>query len=146
MALPASVPIIFATQPTGLVPAAFLDEDFAFLLAQINALFISLPFNPIIVTTPGPFLVDPLTRAMILNKAVASPTTIQLGGVVARAGLPFSLSDWGGDGGDVTLLPAAGETIMGLASATLSSLAQGFGTAASTTIYPSGALSGWYTT
>lgn len=90
-----------------------------------------------IYTTPGPFTAAADDGAIVLNKAVASPTTINLGPVAARDGLPLTISDAGGNAGDITITPNGAETIMGGASYIV-------GSGGSATFYPNVDLNGWY--
>lgn len=168
-----AVPRIFANLPDGLsLPLFWFDDDFAYLVAQLltkqvalqlttlgsgGAATLSAPgvlnipnysagvaAGAVIVTTAGPFAVGASDTALVLNKAAPSSTVVNLPAVAARAGLPWSLADWGGNAGDITLVPNGAEKIMGLASAVLGSGGQGIGTAASLRLIPSIALGGWF--
>lgn len=97
-----------------------------------------------IITTSDPVVVLDTDALIILNKAIASVTPIALPAVASRNGLPLKITDWMGNGGDVTITPDGSETIMGLAQAILGSYGQGIGSAAAVTLYPSTDLSGWY--
>lgn len=100
--------------------------------------------NELVVTTAGPFTITNET-ALILNKAAPSATTINLPAVASRGGLALTITDWGGNAGDITITPNGAEKIQGLAaSMTLVSGGQGPGIAASVTLKPNSSLSGWY--
>lgn len=98
-----------------------------------------------IITGAGAVAVLPGDGAVILNKAAPSPTQVNLPSVASRNGLPLIVTDFAGNGGDVTITPNGAETIMGLANAVLTSNGQGVGTAAGIVIYPNTTLNGWYT-
>lgn len=90
-----------------------------------------------VVTASGPVVVGATTRAVILNKAAPSVTPIQLPTVASRNKLSLLIADFAGNGGDVTITPATGEKIMGLAANapwTLGSGGAGFG--GSIRLYP----------
>lgn len=101
--------------------------------------------NTHIVTDSNPVVVLADDGTIIFNQPTPNVTTaVSLPDVALRNGLPLVLSDFGGNAGDIVLTPSGAETIMGLSSATLGSGGQGVGTAASITLVPSVALSGWY--
>lgn len=101
--------------------------------------------NTHIVTDSNPVVVLADDGTIIFNQPAPNVTTaVSLPDVALRNGLPLVLSDFGGNAGDIVLTPSGAETIMGLPSATLGSGGQGVGTAASITLVPSVALSGWY--
>ncbi len=93
--------------------------------------------NTVIVTGAGPFTVAAETAALVLDKLIASPTTINLGAVALRAGLPLTISDFANNAGDITIVGNGAETVMGFGSYVL-------GTGASAMFYPNVALGGWY--
>lgn len=100
----------------------------------------------LIVTAAGAVSVPATIAIVALNKASPSATSLLLPSVASRAGLSLTVVDFAGNGGDVTLTAAAGETIMGQASTTLISNGQGMGMAASVTLFPSTGLAGWLAT
>jgi hypothetical protein len=77
---------------------------------------IGLFSNPQIVTAAGAVAVTATNTALILNKAAPSITPVQLPTIASRNRLPIFIADFAGNGGDITITPAAGEKIMGLAA------------------------------
>lgn len=102
------------------------------------------PPETLIVTSAGAVSVAADIGAVLINKSAPSATPISLPAVSTRYGLALKVSDFAGNGGDVTITPFGAETIMGLSTAILGSFGPGVGSAASITLYPSTALSGWY--
>jgi hypothetical protein len=68
-----------------------------------------------IITAAGLVTVTTTDATIILNKASPSVTPVQLPTVASRNGLALLISDFAGNGGDITITPATGEKIMGLA-------------------------------
>lgn len=97
-----------------------------------------------IITGTGPVTVAPGDGFILLNKASPSATTINLPTVASRGNLSLSIADWGGNAGDITIVPSGSETIMGLSTTTLISNGQGLGMAAAVTLRPSPDLAGWF--
>lgn len=87
-----------------------------------------------IETTAGPFIVLATDGALILNKAVPSATSVILGPVAARDGLPLTITDFGLNAGDITITPNGAETVP------ISIVGSG----GSIILVPSVALNGWY--
>lgn len=83
---------------------------------------------------------------IVLNKLAPSNTTINLPDVALRNGLPLTIVDFNGNGGEITVNPNGAQTIMSLASATLISNGAGVGTAPVLNLTPNVALNGWYQT
>lgn len=146
MAIYAPVPVIFAQLPTGDFPASYFDQDFSYLLALLNTLAGGVIVVPEVETGAGPFVIASGTRAFVLNKLVASATTLFLPPVANQGGYPLVIADWGGNAGDITLTPNGADKIMGALSATLVSNGQGLGGGGRTTLYPStvGGAVGWF--
>lgn len=96
-----------------------------------------------IVTSGSTVTVDDDDALIILNKSIAGPTTIMLGAVANRSGIPVTIVDWAGNAGDITVNAFAGDTIQGSASMTVGSSGQGVGTSANFTLTPIPSLSGW---
>lgn len=93
--------------------------------------------NTRIYTTAGPFTAAADDGAIVLNKAIASPTTINLGPIAARNGLPLTISDAapnGGNAGDITLTPSGAETCP----------VPLMGNGGVVTLVPNVTLGGWY--
>lgn len=88
-----------------------------------------------IVTTAGPFAVTN-ENLLILNKAAASATVINLPLISTRSGLPFRVVDLAGNAGPVTINAHAGDAIMTLTNVTLQSYGAGAGVAADITLIP----------
>lgn len=99
--------------------------------------------NTVINTVGGTIAVDPATSLLILNAAVPGVVVLNLGTVAARAGLGLTIVDWLGNCGTITVNPAGGETVMGLPTAGVISVAQGVGTGAVLRLEPNAALAGW---
>lgn len=94
-----------------------------------------------VVTAAGTVTVTHDDTKIIINKAVASPTPINLPTVAGRNGKPLLISDWAGNvdiANPVTITPDGAETINNLASWEASSLSSG-----GITLYPSVTLNGW---
>jgi hypothetical protein len=68
-----------------------------------------------IITDAGLVTVTATDATIILNKASPSVTPVQLPTVASRGLLPLLIADFAGNGGDITITPATGEKIMGLA-------------------------------
>lgn len=100
----------------------------------------------IVIATGDTVMVGPLDGVIILNRAAPkSTTTIDLPLVSARVGaLPLRIVDWSGNAGDVAVIAAGSDTVMGLSQAVLTSNGQGLGLAAAQTIFPLTALNGWF--
>lgn len=140
------VPVIFAQLPTGDFPASYFDQDFSYLLGLLNTLAPGVIVVPEVETGAGPFVIPAGTRAFVLNKLVASATTLVLPSAALQGGFPLVIADWGGNAGDITLTPSGADKIMGALTATLISNGQGLGGGGRTTLYPStiaGAV-GWF--
>jgi hypothetical protein len=105
---------------------------------------LSVGGNTQIITTPGTVTVGVADGFTVLNKSVPSVTPINLPSVTSRSGLAWSLSDWGGNGGDVTITPNGSEKIMGLSQAVVGSFGQGVGSAAVLSLKPDTTLNGWF--
>lgn len=84
----------------------------ATLIATLAAAFNST----IIVTVGGAVIVLAGTTRVIINKAAPSVTPVTLPTLAARGGLALLVFDFAGNGGDITVTPAAGEKINGLAA------------------------------
>lgn len=97
----------------------------------------------VIVTAAGTVTVGAGDGTIALNKAVQSDTPIDLPAVATRGGLPLTITDFSGNGGTITITPAAGETIMSASTAVLYSGGAGVGSASAITLVPSTDLSGW---
>jgi hypothetical protein len=123
-------------------------------LPGIKVIWLDLPASAIailsgggntqIITTAGPVTVGAADGFTVLNKASPSATLISLPSVASRSGLAWSLSDWGGNGGDVTITPNGSEKIMGLSQAVVGSFGQGVGSAAVLSLKPDTTLNGWF--
>ncbi len=105
--------------------------------STVNSSGTNLVGNTVIVTTAGPFTIADNTSAEVLNKFIASATSITLGTVAGRNGLPLVIADVANNAGDITITPNGAETIMGFSSYIM-------GSGGSMTLYPSTALGGWY--
>lgn len=90
-----------------------------------------------IVTAAGPQVVGSTEAGLVIAKAVASPTPVQLPAVATRTGKPVRLVDWGGNS-EITITPAAGEKIMNLSSWVIGAAGGG-----GTMLFPVPGLSGW---
>lgn len=103
-----------------------------------------------IITTPGTVDVADTDVLIALNKGAPSATLINLPSVSTRggdpdnSGTPLQITDFAGNGGDITVVPDGAETIMGLSQAVIGSYGPGVGGAAALTLIPSIALGGWY--
>lgn len=97
----------------------------------------------VIIAGAGPVVVLADDGLIILNKTIASATSIILPDVALRNGLPLVIVDWAGNAGDITLTPSGAELIMGLPQAVLASTGQGAGSAAAVTLLPSVDINGW---
>src|SRR5262245_28606026 len=71
-----------------------------------------------VVTGAGTVICAAETDAIILNKAAPSVTPITLPTLVSRNGKLLAISDFAGNGGDITITPATGERIHGLTANT----------------------------
>lgn len=99
--------------------------------------------DTVIETGAGPFTVAPTTGLLILQKVLAGDTVINLGDLTLRGGLPLTISDWGGNAQTITVNPFGGQTIMGLPTAGIISVAQGVGTAGVLKLTPNTDLLSW---
>lgn len=103
-----------------------------------------------IITAPGAVSVAVTDSLIAINKGAPSATTINLPPVASRggdansSGTPLQITDFAGNGGDITIVPDGAETIMGLSQAIIGSYGPGVGGAAALTLIPSIALGGWY--
>lgn len=97
-----------------------------------------------IVTDANPVTALADDGVIVLNKAAPSNTTITLPQVALRNGLPLTIVDFNGNGGDITVLPDGAETIMSLAQAVIISNGAGVGLAGLLVITPNVALQGWF--
>jgi hypothetical protein len=70
---------------------------------------------PRIITAAGVVTVLATDTIIVLNKASPSVTPMQLPTVASRNSLALLIADFAGNGGDITITPAFGEKIMGLA-------------------------------
>lgn len=95
--------------PFGLVLGASVDA------AAARALLGIYP-PPRIITAGGTVTVTATDTAVIINKAAPSVTPVQLPTVASRNRLPLLIADFAGNGGNITITPATGEKIMGLAA------------------------------
>lgn len=95
--------------PFGLTLGAAADAAAARALIGISP-------PPVIVTAAGIVTVTATDTAVIINKAAPSVTPVQLPTVASRGRLPLLLADFAGNGGNITITPATGEKIMGLAA------------------------------
>lgn len=95
-----------------------------------------------IETGVGPFSISATTAVFVLNKPSPSATTLNLPAVASRQKLPLSIVDFKGNAGDITVNAAAGETIMGLGSVTLSGMSD-LGLGQRLNLFPSTDLAGW---
>jgi hypothetical protein len=68
-----------------------------------------------IITAAGLVTVTAIDAIIVLNKASPSVTPMQLPTVASRNSLALLIADFAGNGGDITITPATGEKIMGLA-------------------------------
>lgn len=96
-----------------------------------------------IITTAAPVVVQPGDGMIILDKNAPSATAVSLPSVHTRNGLPLTINDYAGNGGDITLTPDIGETVMGLSTAVIGSNGQGIGTAGNVTLIPNTTLNTW---
>jgi hypothetical protein len=62
--------------------------------------------------------VTPTDTLIVLNKPAPAATVINLPTAVSRSNLPLMIADFAGNAGDITIQPAVGESIMGLAANT----------------------------
>jgi hypothetical protein len=74
-----------------------------------------LAIAPRIITVAGLVTVTATDAAIILNKTLPTPTTIQLPFLASRQGLPILISDFNGNGGEIIIVPTTGERVGGLA-------------------------------
>lgn len=129
------------------LPADLIGVAFPPAQAEIlTYLFSSGPIQGLVtvVSSGTTVTVQAGVSAVLLNKVSPGDTTIQLGSIAQRTVSALQIVDVAGTAGTITLLPHAGETIMGLTSGTLISYAQGLGSAANITLWPNAALSLWY--
>lgn len=94
-----------------------------------------------VVTAAGVQTVGTVESGLILNKALASATTINLPSVNVRLGKPVRIIDWAGNvdiNNPVTLVPNGAEKINNAATWEASNLSSG-----GIVLYPNTALGGW---
>lgn len=98
----------------------------------------------IYITAAGSTTIGPTVATVIINKTVATPTTLIMGSVTARAGLALHVTDFTGKGGDITFVQDGVETLMGLATNWVIGSGGAPGTGGFITWYPNVTLAGWY--
>lgn len=81
--------------------------------------------NKITETGNGPFTVADDTSILVLNRGSPGASSVVLGALADRAGLDLRIFDLAGNAGDITITPDGSETIMGAATWTLGSSADG---------------------
>lgn len=96
-----------------------------------------------IITTAGTHTIASDIAVVLINKSVATPTTLVLSSVVSRNGLPLHVADVTGLGGDITFTPDGTETFMGLSSWIVGSGGVA-GTGGFVSWYPNTTLGLWY--
>lgn len=94
--------------------------------------------------TTSPIVVAAGIRKLIIARSVAGDTAVTLPSVDDQGGVELDIVDWNGNAQAITCTPAAGETVMGLATVRFDSWGQGYGAAASNRLVPSVAKQGWY--
>lgn len=119
--------------PTG--PVSFGDSGFVTMAFQKAAL--STAGNTVVKTTSGDVTIGNTDGVLILNKGTPEATGVTLPAASGRNGLSLHVADFGGNAGDITFTPHAGDTIMGQSSWIIGS--GGF-----ITLRPSTSPAGWY--
>lgn len=86
------------------------------MIALLKAILGSVTIlQPRVITAAGGFTMLATDTIIVLNKAAPSATPIQLLTFVGR-NRPLLIVDFAGNAGDITITPATGEKIMGLAA------------------------------
>lgn len=127
--------------PGEIIASATWNSIFTDIQTALSRLGPATFADPTVQTGAGPFNIT-TEGLLVLNKATASATTVQLPDTTVRHSVPLRIIDWKGNAGDITILPTGTDTIEGLASWTLGS-GGAPGTGGSITLLPSTALSGW---
>ena len=95
-------------------------------------------------TAAGAIAVGAGVSTLILNlMAPNATTTVNLPAVSSRNGLKLKIVDFKGNAGDIVLTANGTDTVMGLATGTITSFAQGLGSGAAITLTPVTSLNGW---
>lgn len=98
----------------------------------------------IFITAAGSTTIGDSVGNVIINKTVATPTTLLLGSVTARSGLALHVTDATGLGGDIIFVASGIETFMGFTGNWVIGSGGVPGSGGFVTFNPSITLNGWY--